>query len=69
MGHNSPLALGNQTGQHLGAIPKKTTPKERLSSSSEEPSYADMGDDPRQAQLQILQQCVRDNPMPRDPNK
>ena len=28
-----------------------------------------MRDDPRQAQLQILQQCVRDNPRARDPNK
>ena len=73
MGHNSPLALVNLTGQQQGAIPKglhqRSTPKERLSSCSKEPSYADLEDDPRQAQRQILEQCVVDNTRPRDPTK
>ena len=73
MGHNSPLALVNLTGQQLGAIakgiPQGSTPKTRLSSGSEGPGYADLGDDPREAQRQILEQCVVENTRPRDPTK
>ena len=71
MSHNVPLELGNQTRHHLGAVPKGTTPRERLSTSSEELSYSNMGDDPRPAQHKILQQCLRSNPkhVARDPNE
>ena len=72
MGHNSPLAIVNVTRHQLGAIPKESpqgTPRRGLSSDSEDPGYTDVGNDPRDAQRQIWEQCAIENNSPRDPTE
>ena len=72
MGHSSPLAIVNVTRHQLGAIPKESpqgTPRRGLSSNSEDPGYTDVGNDPRNAQRQIWEQCVIENNSPRDPTE
>ena len=63
MGHHSPLALVN-LGSTPKGIPQGSTPKTRLSNVS---CYTNLDEDPREAQRQIMEQCVEQNIRPRDP--